>query len=66
MPNIATINGVTEDNVAAYNGITAANVASKCGDTWAHGGGDGWNYLVVAGAGGGGGNIGDAANVCAV
>ena len=55
MATISTINGVAEDDIATFNGITAANVASKCGDTWAHGGGDGWNYLVVAGAGGGDG-----------
>ncbi len=31
MPNIATINGVDEDDIATHNGITAANVASKGG-----------------------------------
>ena len=36
MPNIATINGVDEDDIATHNGITAANVASKGGDTWEH------------------------------
>ena len=36
MPNIATINGIDEDDIATHNGITAANVASKGGDTWEH------------------------------
>mgnify|MGYP003648385910 CR=1 FL=1 len=36
MPNIATINGIAEDNVATYNGGTAALYTSKNGDTWVH------------------------------
>ena len=36
MPNIATINGIAEDNIATHNGGTAALYTSKNGDTWVH------------------------------
>ena len=36
MPDIATINGVAEDNIATYNGTTAANVTGVLGNTWPH------------------------------
>ena len=36
MPDIATINGVAEDNIATHNGGTAALYNSKNGDTWGH------------------------------
>jgi len=36
MPNIATINGIAEDNIATYNGGTSSLYTSKNGDTWVH------------------------------
>ena len=36
MPNIATINGIDEDNIATYNGATASTVTSVLGNTWVH------------------------------
>jgi len=36
MPDIATINGIAEDNIATHNGATASTVASRNGDTWVH------------------------------
>jgi len=36
MPDLATINGVAEDNIATYNGTTAANVTGIGGATWVH------------------------------
>ena len=36
MPDIATLNGVDENNIATYNGTTAANVTSRLGNTWQH------------------------------
>ena len=36
MANIATINGIDEDDIATHNGITASDVTSKNGDTWVH------------------------------
>ncbi len=36
MPNIATINGVDEDDIATHNGVTASTILSKKGCTWEH------------------------------
>jgi len=36
MPNIATINGIAEDNIATHNGGTASLYTNKNGDTWVH------------------------------
>ena len=44
MPNIATINGVAEDDIATYNGATASDVTSVRGATWVH-----WVGMVATG-----------------
>ena len=36
MPNIATINGIDEDDIATHNGTTASTILSKKGCTWEH------------------------------
>jgi hypothetical protein len=36
MPNIATINGIAENNISHHNGGAAALYTSKNGDTWVH------------------------------
>jgi len=36
LPDIATINGIAEDNIATHNGATASTNATKNGDTWVH------------------------------
>ena len=36
MPNIATINGIDEDDIATHNGTTASTILSKNADTWEH------------------------------
>jgi len=36
MPNIATINGIDEDDIATHNGVTASTILSKKGCTWEH------------------------------
>ena len=36
MPDIATINGIAEDNIATYNGATASTVTGVLGNTWVH------------------------------
>ena len=36
MPNIASINGIAEDNISHHNGGTASLYTSKNGDTWVH------------------------------
>jgi hypothetical protein len=55
MPDIATINGIAEDNIATHNGGTASLYTSKNGDTWGHVTYVEVEYLVIAGGGGGGG-----------
>ena len=49
MPDIATINGIDENNIATYNGATASTVTGVLGNTWVHA----YNvdYLVIAGGG---------------
>ena len=54
MPDIATINGVAEDDIATYNGSTASDVTSVLGNTWVHVGPYSCDFLVVAGGGGAG------------
>ena len=44
MPNIATINGIAEDNIAQWNGDTASDVTSVNGNTWVH-----YNGMVATG-----------------
>ena len=36
MPNIATVNGIAEDNIATHNGGTAALYNGRNGHTWVH------------------------------
>ena len=36
MPDIATLNGVDENNIATHNGATASTYASHNGGTWVH------------------------------
>ena len=36
MPNLATINGVAENDIATYNGANVGTVSSKGGATWDH------------------------------
>ena len=69
MPNIATLNGVAEDNIATYNGTTTSAVTSRLGATWQHN--IDVEYLCIAGAGaggaengGGGGGAGAGAGQC--
>ena len=45
MPNIATVNGIAEDNIATHNGGTAALYNGRNGDTWVH-------YVGMAATGG--------------
>ena len=45
MPDIATINGIAEDNIATYNGATASTVTAVLGNTWVH-------YVGMAASGG--------------
>ena len=47
MPNIATINGIAEDNIATHNGGTASLYTNKNGDTWVHFFGYGCNGWIV-------------------
>jgi hypothetical protein len=54
MPNIATINGIDENNIATHNSATASTVTSRNGDTWVHFTPYNIQYLVIAGGGGGG------------
>jgi len=58
MPDLATINGVAEDDIATYNGTTASEVTSIGGATWVHTPPPYNAHFLIVGGGGSGNNLG--------